>query len=175
MPFENRQNWLHFFFSPMIKKEFFKKIKERLWVQSKILGFGNPVPHDGWNTWLCLPFLWARCPEQPYPWRITIWKKEVMSHEVPGCDGWGEMYYNRDLEKKKDMKKANLSALLTISFLFPGSPFLEKSWNWKYVIHGGKRRWREMGLCPPAWKGTCRKEEDLSHRKKLNHHHLCCI
>lgn len=137
------------FFLQLLKKVF--KFKEKLWVQSKMFGYGNPVSHDGWNIWLCLPFLWARCPEQSHPWRIAFWKKEVMSHEVPACDGWGEMYYSSDLEKKKHMKEANLSVLLTITFFFPGSPFLSPlSWNWKYVICDGKRRQRAMGLCPPA-------------------------
>lgn len=66
-------------------------------MQNIILGFGNSVPHGGWKVWLCLPLLRARCPEQAHPWRISFWKEEVMSHEVPGCDGWHEIYYSKTL------------------------------------------------------------------------------
>lgn len=58
-----------------------------------------------------------------------------------------------DLKKKKDMKQANLSALLTISFLFLVSPFLSPLiWNWKHVTHGGRRTKIAMWQCSLAWK-----------------------
>lgn len=108
-------------------------------MQSEILGFGNPVLHGGWKVWLCLPLLWARCPEQAHPYRITFWKEEVMSHEIPGCDGWCEMYYSKTLrlEEEKGYEASKLICPLdyfilvsSLSFSVPINLKLEACHTW---------------------------------------------
>lgn len=87
-------------------------------------------------------------------WAATSLEDHLL--EKGGNESWSPwMWWMRwnvlqqRLGEEKGYEGANLSALLIISFLFPGSCFLcSFSWNWKYVIHGGKRRQRAVGLHP---------------------------
>lgn len=55
--------------------------------------------------------------------RISFWKEKVMKSLDVMDDVKCITTRHWDLEKKKDTKQANLSAFLTILFLFPGSVF----------------------------------------------------